>query len=146
MAIITMIKVIKEIHPESLVLVKVGKFYNAYGKDSYIISYLFGYKLKTVEGVSSTGFPVEGLNKVKAKLENKKIDYILLDRRNNYDVDEISENKNLNTYDQTFKKAKTYINSKEKVENIYQILLKNLNNKKMIEEVEKVLINERRKI
>ena len=48
MAIITMIKVIKEIHPESLVLVKVGKFYNAYGKDSYILSYLFGYKLKTV--------------------------------------------------------------------------------------------------
>ena len=38
MAIITIIKMIKKIHPDSVVLVKVGKFYNVYGRDSYIIS------------------------------------------------------------------------------------------------------------
>ena len=32
-----MAKVIKEIHPEDIVLYKVGTFYNTYGKDSYII-------------------------------------------------------------------------------------------------------------
>ena len=47
MATTTIIKTIKEVHPKDLVLVKIGSFYHIYGKDAYIISYLFGYKLKT---------------------------------------------------------------------------------------------------
>ena len=41
MAVLTIIKTIKSIHPESIVLVKIGKFYNVYGRDSYIMYYLF---------------------------------------------------------------------------------------------------------
>ena len=41
MAVTTIIKTIKSIHPDSIILVKVGKFYNVYGKDSYILSYFF---------------------------------------------------------------------------------------------------------
>ena len=51
MAVITIIKTIKSIHPDSVTLVKTGKFYNVYGRDSYILSYLFGYKLKEVENI-----------------------------------------------------------------------------------------------
>ena len=36
MAIMTIMKAVKEIHPESIALVKVGKFYNAYGKDELV--------------------------------------------------------------------------------------------------------------
>ena len=43
MAVTTIIKTIKSIHPDSIILVKVGKFYNVYGKDSYILSYFFKY-------------------------------------------------------------------------------------------------------
>lgn len=41
-----MVKNIKEIHPKSLLLFKVGAFCEAYGKDSYIISYLFDYQVR----------------------------------------------------------------------------------------------------
>ena len=146
MAVITIIKTIKTIHPESIALVKVGKFYNVYGKDSYILSYLFGYRLKEVENVSTCGFPVESLHKILNKLENKKINYLLLDRRNNYDVDEILDNKNLNAYTKTYEKAKEYINSKNRVNQINDYLLHNLNNKKLINEIEKVIEDERRKV
>ena len=44
MAVITIIKTIKTIHPDAIVMVKSGKFYNVYGKDSYVMSYLFEYK------------------------------------------------------------------------------------------------------
>lgn len=56
-----------------------------------------------------------------AKLENKKINYLIVDRRNNYDVDEFYDNKNLNTYNQTYEKAKQYINSKHRVDKYINI-------------------------
>ena len=46
MSIMNMVKNIKEIHPKSLLLFKVGAFCEAYGKDSYIISYLFDYQVR----------------------------------------------------------------------------------------------------
>ena len=90
MAVTTIIKTIKSIHPDSIILVKVGKFYNVYGKDSYILSYFFNYKLKELDGIVSCGFPIESINKIMAKLENKKINYLIVDRRNNYDVDALA--------------------------------------------------------
>lgn len=36
--------------------------------------------------------------KVVSTLEEKKINYLIIDPRNNYDVDEKSDNRNLNTY------------------------------------------------
>lgn len=41
MGIINMIKTIKQIHKNDIILLKIGKFYHTYGKDSYIIAYLF---------------------------------------------------------------------------------------------------------
>lgn len=143
MAIITMIKSIKQIHPKEVMLVKMGDFYHAYGKDSYILSYLMGYKLSIIEENCSTcGFPQKSLNKIQAKLEDKKINYILLDKRNNYYVDYFSDNKNLNTYDDEFAKAHKYINLKKRIDNIYVSLLKDINKeetKGKIFEIEKLL-------
>ena len=48
MSVINMAKNIKEVHPNALVCYKVGAFVNCYGKDVYIISYLFDYKIKMV--------------------------------------------------------------------------------------------------
>ena len=74
MGIINMIRTIKEIHQCDVVFVKIGKFYHTYGKDSYIISYFFGYQLKKVENTNTCAFPHNSLNKVIAKLEeNKKV-------------------------------------------------------------------------
>lgn len=64
MGILNIVKTVKEIHKEDIVFVKIGKFYQVYGKDAYIISYLFDYKLKKVEEVYMCGFPESSKNRV----------------------------------------------------------------------------------
>ena len=45
MSVVTIIQEVKQVHPEYVVMTKVGKFYKVYGKDSYILSYLLNYKV-----------------------------------------------------------------------------------------------------
>lgn len=73
MSVITVMKEIKAIHLEYVSLIKIGKFYNVYLRDAYILSYLFGYKLRDMEqDIKTCGFPEIALNKVISTLENKK--------------------------------------------------------------------------
>lgn len=144
-----MVKTIKEIHPENIVLVKIGSFYYTYGKDSYILSYLFGYQLKKIEDTYNCAFPTRILNKVIATLENKKINYIGVDRRNNYEVDFQNNNKNLNRYDEFFEKAKKKISIQNRINEINKYLNENVNQKdikEIIYEIEKIINDKRRKI
>ena len=149
MSIINIVKNIKQVHPEHIILIKIGKFYYSYSKDAYIISYIFGYKLKNIEeNIKVCAFPVFILNKIIAKLEENKINYIIIDRRNNYEVDEKFDNGNLNKYNLYLEKSKKYINQKNKIEEIYNYLISNIennNNNELIKEIERQ-INERRKI
>lgn len=79
----------KELYDESIVLIKVGTFYNAYFKDAILLSYLFGYKIKKLDkNVNNCGFPVSTLNNVKYLLEQKKINYIIIDKAHNYEENE----------------------------------------------------------
>ena len=100
------IQAVKMVHTEYIVIVKEGSFYHIYGKDDYIISYLFGYKIKEIENMNVCGFPINSINRIVAKLETNKI----LDKRNNYDIEEIYNNKNLNTYNKFYNESKCYIN------------------------------------
>lgn len=148
MGIVNMVQTIKEIHKLDIVFVKIGNFYHVYGKDSYIISYLFEYKLKKVENVSMCGFPMSSMNKIIAKLEESKINYLIVDRKNNYEVDEKSDNGNLNNYAKYFEKAKKYVNYKTRIDNIYDFLIEKIdeeNFKNIIMQMEE-FINEGRKI
>ena len=74
----------KRIHPTTIMMFKIGSFYHVYGKDSYIMSALFNYMIKPVGNNITCGFGTNAINKVKAKKEKKKIDYMLIDPRNNY--------------------------------------------------------------
>lgn len=144
----SVVKNIKLVHPRDITLIRIGRFYYTYGKDAYILSYIFGYKLNKVqkENIYSCAFPENVYNKVISKLENMKINYINVDRRNNYEVDEKSDNKNLNKYDEIFEKAKQYIKLKLEIDNIYSYMLENINQKefsKIIAKVEVVLIENR---
>ena len=68
MSLENMLRSIKEIHFDDVVLIKIGAFYHAYGKDAYIMSYLFGYKRKSFGNNSSTcGFPKSTLAFVESK-------------------------------------------------------------------------------
>lgn len=145
MGIINIVKNVKEVHKEYVVLVRVGNFYNCYGRDSYISSYLLGYKINILDNnIYNSSFPKSAYNKVLSILEKNKINYITLDKRNNYDVEEENNNKNLNKYNEFYEKAKKEIAKKMRIEKIYKYLL-SCNDENTIYEVEKT-INERRKI
>lgn len=148
MGTINIIKNIKQIHQSDVILVKIGNFYNVYGRDSYIISYLFGYKLKRIDDVSICGFPTNSFNRIIAKLEEKKINYLVVDRKNEYEVNEKLDNKNLNNYEKYFEKAKKYVNYKSRIDSINEFMLENIekeNFKNIIIKMEDI-INEGRKI
>lgn len=149
MSIIDTIKDIKRVTIHDIVMIKIGKFVYTYGKDACIISYIFNYKIKLVQNnIYVSAFPRNNLNKIIATLENKKINYIILDRRNSYRTDEKSDNKNLNNYDKYLNKAITYVKRKRKIDDIYNILLKEIENDE-IEGIIKLIrrvLNERGKI
>ena len=149
MSIVDNIRTIKKVHIKDIAMVQVGKFIYAYGKDAYIMSYVFGYKVRLIENnIYVCGFPRNKIKNVMATLENKKINYIILDRRNSYRVDEKSDNKNLNRYDDYLDKAIKYVKRKQKIDYIYNYLINNIE-KDEIDKIIKVLkkeIDERGKI
>ena len=128
MSVAVIIKTVKQVHSDYLVLVRTGGFLHAYGKDSYILSYLFGYKIKQLEeNFATCGFPENTLNKVMATLENKKINYMILDRKNNYETDCKENYKNLNNYQKVYEKAHNYVNLQRRITNICEELQKRIN-------------------
>lgn len=150
MGIVGVVTEVKKVHPKDLTIIDIGKFFYAYGKDAYILSYLFGYKLTKIEAenVYSCAFPKQSYSKVISKLENDKINYLILDRRNNYNVDEKSDNGNLNNYDKYFEKAKVFVNKRIRIENIYNYLMKNIeteNINNLLKNMEEIL-NGKRKV
>ena len=141
-----MIETIELLNKNNLCIIKIGNFYHAYGKDSFILSYLFNYKIDLFK--NECGFAMVSLNKVLAKLEDEKLNYIVIDKRNNYDVELQQDFKNLNKYEAVYAKSKNYVNYKSRVDNINKNLMELIHKqdfRKLLGEVEK-LIDERRKI
>jgi len=150
MSIVDTVKTIKKVQVQDVVMIKIGKFVYCYGKDACIISYIFKYIIKMLQdNIYVCAFPKDKLNKIMATLENKKINYIVLDRRNNYRTDEENlSNGNLNRYNEYLEKAVKYVKLKNQVDSIYEFLIENIEKsetEEMIRSIKKV-INERRKI
>lgn len=143
MSIENMIKTIKQIHKEDVILIKVGTFYHGYGKDSYILSYLFGYKRKMIgENLGDTGFPKTAIQKVKYSLEKNKINYITIDRAHSYEIEDQVEFKGANTYKEIYEKAHKYIGISNRIYEIQRYLLENIEEetiKQKVERIEKML-------
>ena len=134
-----MIKDIKQIHKEDIVLIKVGTFYHGYGKDSYILSYLLGYKRKTIaENLGDTGFPKTAIQKVKYSLEKNKINYITIDRAHSYEVEDQVEFKRENRYQEVYEKAHKYIGMSNRIYEIQRYLLENIEEESIKQKIEKI--------
>ena len=91
-------------YPNSILLVLIGNFYHVYGKDTYIMCYIFKYKIvnslykimgNDIISVPNTGFPCNSLDKVLLDLEDKKINYVIKAKDKN---DIFKDFKKLNTY------------------------------------------------
>lgn len=113
-------------YPNSILLVLSGNFYNVYGKDAYILCYLFRFKFinklyKTEEEkevyVPKTGFPRNSLDKVLLDLEDKKINYVIKVKDKS---DIVKDFKKLNTYQRRYIASEKYCMDKIKLDEIME--------------------------
>ena len=66
-----------------IVLVKIGGFYTARGKDAILLNEIVGLKVNCMETeVCKVGFPIIALNKYCKLIEEKKYSYIVFDYNN----------------------------------------------------------------
>ena len=87
-------------------------------------------------------FHGSNLSKICATLEHKRINYMILNQKTGYEVEEIIDNKGKNKYQEIFKKAHDYVRLKMRVENINSKLMTNLQNpeiKKKILKIEEII-------
>ena len=77
---------------------KVGKFYQAYEDDAYVIHAIMGYNVSN----GKIGFPITSIGKVQNKLEECKINYQIMDRDN---ITDSNDFKNNNKYDKYYKEG-----------------------------------------
>ena len=139
MGVVSMAKDIKKVHPDAIVCYKVGAFIQTFGKDAYIVSYLFDYSLRdAAEDVPTSGFPKNAIPKVCAKLEQKKINYVIIDTKNDYDVDEKFDVKNLNQYNIVLEKARKYIKIKKRLKSIEEELLEQFDDENIAKKIERI--------
>lgn len=113
---------------KTLQLYKIGKFYNIYGDGAIILNYLFGYKI-LIDG--KVGFPESALIKVINTIEDKKIDYQIINKDGN---DVIKKYGNFNNYNKILKQALEYRNIKSRIERI-QELINNVNDVTILERI-----------
>ena len=82
------------------------------------------------------------MNKEINKIEDKNINYILLDRGNEYAIEEQMNYKNKNQYDEIYNVANRYISKKNRIEEIYSYLIENINNNEInskLMDIEKII-------
>ena len=94
---------------KSIVLRKVGGFYQTFDDDALIISYLFNYKVNNYR----CGFPINTLNKVINGLEEKKINYVIKGEEEIF-----KDFKKDNSYDRYLEKAMIKDNISNRISNI----------------------------
>ena len=86
MSVVNMVRNIKDLFPNYIVLVKIGTFFESYNNDAYIMSYIFQYKLKTLISYDTTcGFPTCSINRIKSILESRSVNYLIVDKKHNYE-------------------------------------------------------------
>lgn len=71
---------LKKENKYSIVIIKSGIFYNAYGKDAIIISNITNYKLFFYNDKLCISFPKESLNLLLSRLRTRNISYIVLNK------------------------------------------------------------------
>lgn len=147
MSAITIVKEIKAVHPEYVALTKRGGFYNVYGKDAIIVAGLFGYKVVNKDELPSCSFPKKALPKITARLEQKKINYLILDSSDNFRIDSKENFKNLNSYSKQYVKVYQSVKNSMKIDEIHEFLNKNAGSKNMkyiIRKIEELIYAKRK--
>lgn len=79
---IDLFRILKLDYKEYVILFKSGSFYISFDEDSVILNNLFNYKIINLKNNIKIGFPLGNIDIVLNKLENLKINYIIIDNKN----------------------------------------------------------------
>lgn len=92
---------------------KQGKFYNAYEEDAYVVHAVLGYKVSN----GRVGFPINAIGRVVNELENRKINYVVIEQ----DIEVEKKKFSNNAYNKYYKQG---IESVDKIKNYESLILK----------------------
>lgn len=99
-------KKIKYDHFDQVVLMKYGNFYKAFETDAYIIWQVMGYKIIECNHV---GFPLTVVNEVVKKINEKQIDCIVYNDKNEYIEYSVPNNNYFPFLDECYEKYKLFV-------------------------------------
>ena len=111
----------KSIYKKYLILMKVGNFYICLNEDAIVLSNIFKFKITESKNFIKCGFPISSLIKVINRLNDIKINYLIVDN----DITE-KEKYTTNNYDK-YNTSNNYI-LLNRIDRIYSILKINVNN------------------
>ena len=69
----------KNDYKEYILIIKSGNFYISINNDATIMNKIFKYKIIQTTNLIKIGFPINSLNKVLTELDNKTINYVVID-------------------------------------------------------------------
>lgn len=111
----------KSIYRKYLIFIKVGNFYICLNDDAIVLNNIFKFKIIESKNFIKCGFPLSSLVKVINRLNNIKINYLIVDN----DIIE-KEKYTTNNYDK-YNTSNNYI-VLNRIDRIYSILKINVNN------------------
>lgn len=129
----------KELYSNTIIIIKIGNFYETYDKDAIIINQITKYKLKYKNSIT-VGFPLISLDKVKSKLEDLHINYIIIEKTDCYKI--ISKKKfKDNNYIKYEEEAQKKLIIKTRIDDIYNNLTsyKNENINEILLKIENII-------
>lgn len=86
MKINNLLKIIRKIHPEYLIVIVDYNKFRIYNEDAYISNYLFKYDLHKLKYYQFIINKIEYLNYLKYHLNKLNINYLILDKHDGYNV------------------------------------------------------------
>ena len=127
MKINRLLKIIRSVHSDCVIIIIDYNKFRIYNEDAYISSYLFKYRICKLKYYDFIINKVEYLNYVKYNLRKLKINYIILDKHDGYNViDKYIDS--INNYLVYLKRSKIYdkriniINKIKRIKDINKIM------------------------
>lgn len=127
----------KNTYKDYLIFIKSGNFYLALNNDAIVMNKIFNYKIKQSTNFMKVGFPLSSLNKVIQYIENKSINYVVVEdkivQKKKY------KNNNYSKYNIKLDNYEILINRINKIHEVLKNNLDSANIKETINEIEDIL-------
>lgn len=116
-------KELKYLNFNKVILIKSGNFYISYDEDAIVLNHLFSYQIVN----NKIGFPLVTLPKIKEKLDELNVDYIIYNNEEEITTQTNEDNNYMNIYNKAKKEEFTTKINEVLIDRI-RFLLKDPNN------------------